>query len=201
MHFSWFDLLLLASIAGYVWGGFWTGLIQSVGGLVGLFVGQIVASRWYEHFGNLLSPVFKDNHLVANIFAFILLFLLVSRLVGLLFWLVNKVFNFIAIIPGLKMVNRLGGAVFGLLEGALFIGITLQFLAHLPISTPFAGTIANSAMAKYFLDITAWLVPLFPAFIKNAENAVKNYVPAPTSINVNAAVNAANTIKNSGLLR
>ncbi len=177
MHLSWFDLLLLLSVFGYVWGGFWTGLIQAIGGLVGLFVGEIIASRYYIHFGNLMTPVFKNNHLFANIFAFVLIFLIVTRLVGLLFYLVNKMFNFIAIVPGLKFLNRLGGAIFGFLEGALFVGITLQFITRLPISTPFAGTIAHSSIAKYFLDITAWLVPLFPGALKQAENAVNKVLP------------------------
>ena len=177
MHLSWFDLLIVLSVFGYVWGGFWTGLIQSIGGLVGLFVGEILASRYYEHFSNLVAPVFNGNQILAKVFAFILIFLLVSRLVGVAFYFVNKIFNFIAIVPGLKFINRLGGAVFGFLEGALFIGITLQFIARLPISTPFATTIANSSIAPYFLNVTAWLVPLFPGALKEAENAVNKVLP------------------------
>src|SRR4029077_15006219 len=129
MHLGWFDLLLVLTMFGYVWGGFWTGLIQSIGGLVGLFLGSIIASRNYVHFGDLMTPVFNGNHLLANIFAFILIFMIVTRLVGLSFYFVNKIFNFIAIIPGLKFLNRLGGGIFGFLEGALFIGITLQFMS------------------------------------------------------------------------
>ncbi len=172
MHLGWFDLLLVLTIFGYVWGGFWTGLIQSVGGIVGLFLGEIIASRNYVHFGDLMTPVFNGNHILANVFAFILIFLIVTRLVGLAFILVNRIFNFIAIVPGLKFLNRLGGAIFGFLEGALFIGITLQFISRLPISTPFATTLANSKLSHYFLSITAWLVPLFPGFLKQAENSV-----------------------------
>src|SRR5437762_1075274 len=138
MHLTWFDLILLLSVFGYVWGGFWTGLIQAIGGLIGLFVGEILASRYYVNFGALLKPVFNNNGIIADIFAFILIFLIVTRLVGVVFYFVNKIFNFIAIIPGLKFINRLGGAVFGFLEGALFTGITLQFISRLPISTPFA---------------------------------------------------------------
>ncbi|MEK7637325.1 MAG: CvpA family protein [Patescibacteria group bacterium] len=177
MSLSWFDLLLLLSVFGFVWGGFWTGLIQAVGGVVGLFLGSIIASRYYERFAGTVAPVFGGNAIAGKVFAFILIFLLVTRLVGVLFWLVNKIFNFMAIIPGLKFVNRLGGAIFGFLEGALFVGITLQFITRLPISVPFAGTIAHSTIAKYFLDVTAWLVPLFPQVIKQAQDATKVILP------------------------
>lgn len=203
MHLGWFDLLLLLTIFGYVWGGFWTGLIQSIGGLVGTFVGVIVASRTYVSLGDWSSLVFANNHTLANVFAFVLVFLIVSRLIGLAFFLVNKIFHFIAIIPGLKFINRLGGAIFGFLEGALFIGITLQFMSRLPISSGFAETLAHSKLSHYFLAVTAWLVPLFPAFLKQATNAVDSVLKntnVNTNINVNQAVNAAQTVKNSGLL-
>lgn len=177
MHFSWFDILLLVSAFGFVWGGFWTGLIQSIGGVVGLFVGQFVASRYYEQFAHSVTPVFGGNEIAGKVFAFILIFLFVTRLVGLIFWFVNKVFHVMAVIPGMKFVNRLGGAVFGFLEASLFIGISLQFLARLPISGGLATTIHNSAIAGYFLNVSAWLVPLFPKVIKQAEDATKNVLP------------------------
>ncbi len=177
MHLSWFDILLLVSAFGFVWGGFWTGLIQSIGGVIGLFVGQFVASRYYEHFAGIVAPVFGGNVIVGKVFAFILIFLLVTRLIGVAFLFVNKIFHLIAIVPGMKLVNRLGGAVFGFIEASLFIGISLQFLARLPISTGLAGTINHSAVAGYFLNITAWLVPLFPKVIKQAEDATKTVLP------------------------
>lgn len=201
MHFSWFDLLLILTVFGYVWGGFWTGLIQAVGGVVGLFLGQILASRYYEHYATAVAPIFNGNQVLGKVIAFILIFLIVSRLVGVIFWFVNKIFNFFAIVPGLKFINRLGGGIFGFIEGALFVGITLQFLVRLPISTAFATTLADSNVAKYFLNLTAWLVPLFPAILKHAQDATKAILPSNSNINVNSAVNAAKVISNSGLLQ
>lgn len=202
MHLSWFDLLLLASVFGYVWGGFWTGLIQSIGGLVGLFLGEIIASRYYVHFSSAVAPVFNANQILAKVFAFILIFMIVSQLVGLAFTVVNRIFKFIAIVPGLKLLNHLGGAIFGFLQGALFVGITLQFISRLPISTPFAGTIAQSNVAPYFLHLTSWLVPLFPGALQDATNAVNTFLPKNinATMNVNSAVNAAKTLTNSGLI-
>ena len=171
------DLAILLSVFSYVWGGLWTGLIQSIGGLVGLFLGGIIASRLYDNFGTLVKPVFNGNEIIASIFAFVLIFLIVTRLVGVAFFLVNKIFNFFAVVPGLKMLNRLGGALFGFLEGGLFIGMTLQFISRLPISDKFAQAIADSQFATYFLGLTAWLIPLFPKILKDATNAVNRYLP------------------------
>ena len=174
---SWFDILILVIAGGYVWGGFWAGLIQSIGGVIGLFLGVIIASRTYESVGNFINPVFGGHEITGYIFAFLLVFMLVTRLVGLAFYFINKMFKFIAIVPGLKLLNNIGGAIFGFIEGALFIGLTLQFISHLPISNNFAELIANSALAGYCLTVAVWLVPLFPGVLKSAENMVDKFVP------------------------
>lgn len=198
---SWFDILLLISAFGFVWGGFWSGLIQSIGGVIGLFVGQFIASRYYDDFSEIIAPVFAGNAIASKVFAFVLIFLLITRLVGVLFYVVNKIFHLFAIVPGMKLVNRLGGAIFGLIEASLFIGISLQFLTRLPISAGFADTINDSVVAGYFLSVSAWLVPLFPQIIKQAQDATKSVLPTNVNINVNSAINAAQTISNSGLVQ
>lgn len=174
---NWFDIILGIALFSFVWGGLWTGLIQSVGGLVGLFIGQLIASRFYEQFAGVIKPLFGENDIVAKIGAFLLLFLLITRLIGAAFFMIEKMFNVFAIFPGLKAINRLGGAAFGFLEGALFIGITLQFIVRLPISLPFASRIDDSVIAGYALSVTAWLVPLFPKILKDATNAIDKVVP------------------------
>lgn len=208
MHFNFFDIILLAVAFGFVWGGWWSGLIQTIGGVVGLFVGEIIAGKYYDHFAGTIAPVFGGNVIVSKVFAFLLIFLLVTRLVGVVFWAVNKVFNLIAIVPGMKLVNRVGGAAFGFIEAALFIGISLQFLVRLPISSSLADFVHNSALANYALNITGWLVPLLPKVLKDSQNALDSVLPAnvnvPTNVNVNdakKAVDTYNTIKNTGLVK
>jgi membrane protein required for colicin V production len=197
MQLSWFDIFLLVCAFGFVWGGYWSGLIQSIGGIVGLFVGQFIASRYYIQFADAVQPVFAGNAILAKVFAFVLIFLFVTRLVGVIFWLVNKIFHMIAIVPGMKFVNRIGGAVFGLIEASLFIGITLQFLTRLPISAAFASTLKASAVAGYFLGVTGWLVPLFPSVIRQAQDATK-LIP---NIDINATMKTINAVQNSGLVK
>jgi membrane protein required for colicin V production len=200
MHISWFDLMLLVMALGFVWGGFKTGLIQAIGGIVGVFLGIIIASRYYGAFGHALSPVFGGSDIGGQFTAFFILFLFVTRLTGVAFMLVNKVFHMIAIVPGMKLVNRLGGAAFGLIQASLFIGLTLQFVVRLPITGNFAATIHNSVLANYFLAVAGWLVPLFPKVLKQAQDATKainNVLPE----NVNSTLDTVKTIKNSGLVK
>jgi uncharacterized membrane protein required for colicin V production len=196
MNFSWFDMLLIVSAFGFVWGGFFGGLIQAIGGVVGALVGEIIASRYYGTFADLIAPLFNGNEILAKVVAFVLLFLLVARLVGAIFWFVNKIFHFIAIIPGLKLLNKLGGAVFGFIEASFFIGITLQFIVRLPITAGFAEALSNSQVANYFLAVTGWLVPLFPKIIKSAQDATKTVLPENINVNVNSVTNTIKNITN-----
>lgn len=173
---SWLDLILLISLASFVFGGLRTGLIQATGGVVGLFVGEVVASRMYLQFAETIGPIFNNNLIWSKVVAFILLFLLVARLVGVAFWLVDKMFHFIAIFPGMKAINALGGAAVGFVEGALFLGIAMQFIVRLPISFSLAEKIHASQLAAYLLAITGWLVPLFPQALKQTESIVNRFV-------------------------
>lgn len=203
MHFNFLDIILLAVAFGFVWGGWWSGFIQSIGGIVGIFLGEILAGRYYATFAHTVSPVFAGNEIVSNVFAFVLIFLLVSKIVGAIFWLVNKMFNIIAIVPGMKFANRVIGAALGFVEASLFIGISLQFLVRLPISTSFADFVHRSMIAGYALALTGWLVPLLPGVIKSAQDATKNLPNInvnDTLKAVNTAQRAANAVEKSGVL-
>lgn len=173
---SWIDLILLITLATYIFGGFQAGLIRSLGGLVGLFVGEILASRFYLQFSHVVAPFVGNNPIWAKVLAFIILFILIARLVAVAFWLVDKIFHIFAVIPGLKIINKLGGAVFGFLEGALFAGIALQFIVRLPISFNLAEKIHVSHLATYLIAVTGWMVPLFPQALKQTESIINRFV-------------------------
>lgn len=195
---SWLDVTLLLAMFSYIWGGFAAGLIQSIGGVIGLLVGSFVASRWYEGVAPNLTPIVGGNELVGKIAAFIVIFFVATRVIALLFWFVNKLFNLIAIVPGLKLLNKFGGAVFGFLEGALFLGLTLQFVNRLPLPANWVGSLDASFMVPFLLGISGWLVPFLPKVLKEADKALDSVLPQ--NINVNSALKGAETIKNSGLL-
>jgi uncharacterized membrane protein required for colicin V production len=99
-----------------------------------------------------------------------LVFILASQLIGVVFAIVNKIFKFFTIIPGLKFLNRLAGGILGFIEGTFVIGITLQFVGRLPLSEHWANQLADSAVVAYFASLSGWLVPLFPKALETAKN-------------------------------
>ncbi len=173
----WLDWVLIIALLSYAWGGSLTGLIQSIGGLVGLLLAVVLTPRLAGPVGDFLSVLFGGNHVLGEIFAFILLFLLITRLVALIFVFGNRAFNLVAILPGMKSLNRLGGALFGLLEGSLFLGILLQYITRLPLSSGLTSVIQDSVLAPTLMGIAVWLVALFPKALRETTRVIDKVVP------------------------
>jgi len=156
------DLILVLALFLFISLGFSMGLIQAVGAIVGVVLGAIVANQFFTGFGNLLTPIFLGHAGLAMTVAFILIFTLVNRLVGIIFFIIGKVFNLIAIIPFLKTFNRLLGAIFGALEGILVMGMIMIFIANLNASPWLTSIIDASQVAHWFIFIAGILTPLIP---------------------------------------
>ena len=162
-----FDYILIAIIIGFTWVGFWSGFIVSLGRFLGLFVGAAFASRYYIMLAPSWEWVFFDNKNITEIALFIIIFILLSRGIGLIFWLLDKIFNLIRFFPFLTTINRLLGGVFGLLEGILSLGLILFLLTKYPISKEFLDTINTSQVAGMLLSMTFIIQPFLAETFRN----------------------------------
>lgn len=165
------EILLVAVVIGFGIGGFLSGLIRSIGSIIGLVVGTTVATRSYDDVAGLALPLFGGNALAAAITSFIVIFLIVSRAVSFVVLLIDKAYKFLAVFPGLKAINRLGGLILGLLEGALVVGVVLTLVTRLPLSEETMRAIQDSFWLTQFLAFGSWLLPLFPEALKRAQEA------------------------------
>jgi len=161
-----FDLILLIILGGFVAYGLWFGLIHTLGVLVGTIAGAFLAARWYDDVASWLGFLFGGRENLAKVICFLILFIIINRLVGLVFWLVDKIFSFLKIIPFLSTINRLLGAVFGFLEGVLVLGLTLYLAERYPIGDWFMNYLADSKVADYFITVGKILMPLLPEVLK-----------------------------------
>ncbi len=164
------DISLLVLLGGFVLAGFWFGIIHMIGAIVGLVLGALAAGQFYGSAAAWLAPYIGGNLNLASIIMFFAIFVLVNRLIGLLFWIIEKVFNFIAVIPFLKTFNRLLGAAVGFVEGLLVLGAVVYFASRFPITAGFAATLKNSQVAKVLYPISAILAPLLPAALRAAQS-------------------------------
>ncbi len=123
--FTLVDLILVGLLMIFAGIGLALGLIQAIGGLIGLAVGGWAAINFYAPVASWLTPIFFNQAALAKLVAFSLIFILASRLAGLIFWFFNKIFKIFSLIPFLGSLNRLGGFCLGLVEGILILGVLI----------------------------------------------------------------------------
>lgn len=162
---SFFNLILLLILLGFVWFGFWNGLIRTLGGIIGVFVAIFAASRWYDILSLKILPFLDNNLTLARLLSFIIVFIIVQFIIIFILKIIDKIFHF----PILKFLNRLAGAAFGLIEGGLIIGLILYFSTKLPLGEAWLNLIEGSPFARFLISMGKILLPLIPSVLKQAQ--------------------------------
>ena len=152
MH--WLDIVIIVLIAIPTFIGLKTGIIKAVLSLVGLILGVILAGQYHGVLAERLTFISQPS--VANIVAFAIILIgvmiIASIIAAVLKWIVSAVM--------LGWVNRLGGAVFGFLLGAIFcsalLAIWVKFFGAV-------GPVAESVMAPLLLDRFPIILALLPS--------------------------------------
>ncbi len=150
---NWLDLALLAIVVVTAIVGVFKGFVKQVIGLVAVIAGLILAVVYYEQAGAALGGLIR-NRLVADFLGFLLVFVLVLVAGGLLGHLLTK-----AMIGPLALVNRLFGALFGVIKAVLICGVLVFALVSFEVARPVVET---SVLAPACLAITRAAVNLVP---------------------------------------
>lgn len=166
------DISLLVALGGFVLAGFWFGFVHMVGGIVGLILGAILAGQFEGVLAAKIIGWVGGNANLAHVLAFIFIFGIATRLVGVAFWVVEKIFGIFHFIPLLKTFDRLLGAALGLLEGTIAIGLMVYFAARFPITLGFGSLLASSQFAPQFQSVGAILAPLLPLAIRVLKSVI-----------------------------
>lgn len=163
------DLFLILFLFGFIFYGFFFGLIRTVGSLLAMVLALWIAGYFYQFLFLLIKSWFLGYDSFGKSLAYIILFTIANRLIMLGFRLLETTYNLISIIPFLKTINRLGGAIFGFLEGSIVLSVALYFVAShadLPLIGGYIMDLfALSKMAVYFIKFAAYLSPFLPVIM------------------------------------
>ncbi len=158
---SWLDIVIIIVIAIPAILGLKTGIIKASFSLAGLILGVILAGHYYVPFSEQL-PALSPG--IARIVAFAIILVGVWVIAILLSGLVERAVAMML----LGWVNRLVGAVFGFVVGAILCS------ALLAIWVKFLGIqsfIVDSALATILLD----RFPMVLALLPDEFNAVRSF--------------------------
>ncbi|MBI2483481.1 CvpA family protein [Candidatus Uhrbacteria bacterium] len=168
------DIALLTILGGFVLYGFLLGFIHALGVVVGIVIGAYVAGHLFNPIALYIATSLGWSLNVLRVIVFLLLFGIVNRLVGFGFSLVHKLFQMLRFIPFLSSVNRLAGALLGLIEGIIVLGAGLYLTTKYPISPEFTAAIAQSRIAPPLIFAAYLIVPLLPALVRELRSVLPN---------------------------
>jgi membrane protein required for colicin V production len=117
---NWVDWAIMLVMALAVLGGLTQGFFRSFCSLGGLLLGLAMAAWNYEHAAALVFPLVRSQR-VASAIGFLLIALVVMGLVSLVGKILSRAFH----LMGLGCLDKLAGAGFGFLQGALLVMLAI----------------------------------------------------------------------------
>lgn len=154
------NIILLFVLVFFAFAGFWFGLLHTVGALLGTIAGSFLASRYHDLAAIFLQGKFDLNENTAQVAGFVLVFVLVSRSFGLAIWVVEKFINLSGIVPFFGTLNRVAGAIIGLIEGVLVVGLVLTFSLKFPVMENWRPQVEASGVAQSTMVTSKLLWPV-----------------------------------------
>lgn len=167
-----FDIFLLIIIGGFALFGLWFGLVHTLGSLLGTILGAVLASRYYQPLADWLVGITGWDENFSRVLMFVLAFIVINRLAGFFFWIIEKFLKVFTSLPFIKSLNRLLGLFLGVVEGVITIGLVIYFIERFPLSDRIMEMIATSQVAPYTTKVASVLLPLLPEALKILHSTV-----------------------------
>ncbi len=159
MIFNWLDIVLFIVIGVTLVFGIIKGLVRQIIGILAVIVGLILALVYYPYIAYLFGRVISSQ-VLSHFLGFILIFLAILCLGGIISWLVSKMIK-----GPLKFMNHLLGGGLGLIKGILICGVFVFALLIFPVNVK---ALENSFVAPYCLKMTKVVVGLIPQELKES---------------------------------
>lgn len=192
---NWLDYLLIAVLAGSAIRSFMRGFSREIIGLCAA-IAALILGMWFYGTASSLVRTWITSDRAANFIGFLLVVFAVLLAGAIVGWIVKR---FISAV-GLSFFDRLLGACFGLLRGALIaIALLTAYIAFGPgtsTNTAPAGVV-NSQIAPYLLGASSIFVDIAPMELKRSFREVYDKVRAATQGATNKAEQGARN-KDSG---
>ncbi len=141
------DILVWAILLVFVVKGFMKGLVREVCSLVGLVMGIWAACKYYPSLSAALWHYIHLPHYVSATISFVLIFLII----GLLFYFLGHFLTVLFKFSLLGGINRVGGLIFGFLQGALVLSILLWLGTTKPMPVKLKSLLEKSSTARPFI--------------------------------------------------
>ena len=155
------------------------GFFHQAFGIAGLIVGYLLAAWQYPRLAQWFGPHLKSPWL-GDIAGFVVIFIGVVIVAGI----AGRIVRWAMREAGLSLIDRLLGALLGVVKGSLFVAIILMGMTAF---TPSSSLLEGSQLAPYFLVVgraAIWLAPsqLRAKFFEGLDLVRRAHIPDPPAL-------------------
>lgn len=156
------DLGLLIIAGFFIISGLYYGFIRTVGSLIGMVGGILVAVLAIEWFDGIWSI---SSHPILQILLFLLIMGLASQLIGWIFELIDRAYKLLTIIPFLSSINKLLGGIMGAIEAFVVLSGIIYYTTTYLGDGILKTAILSSQMVSWLSFASGWIVWIIGLFI------------------------------------
>lgn len=147
---TYIDYIILIVIAIFVIKGYKQGLIKQVMAFIGMAAGLVIAWKFYPVV-SLYGVKFGIPSTISMIISFALVFFVVLVISNLLGKFLHKALEIIFF----GWLNRVTGAIFGLIEGVLLIAIIFVLISFTPLREPVLNIEGKAPVVNFMKQIAS----------------------------------------------
>lgn len=157
MESYWLDICILLPLAWGLVRGLYKGLVLSIGSFIGLVLGIFVAYTYASELAGEMTKWFTLSYSVCYALAYFFIFIAVALVAFLVAKLIDK---FLSIIT-LGWLNKLLGALFGVLKYAMVLSVLINLCEY---AGNYVNIIPQDSKEKSFLyrpvkKLVPWVLP------------------------------------------
>jgi membrane protein required for colicin V production len=179
---NWIDVFAVVAIAFFVFYGIQRGVMKSLLDIFAVLVAIFFAGQMYRYLSYTIMPFLKAQD--ASVYA----------IMFSIFWIISFVVLELVVANIIKLmkvtfigtVENLGGALLGLIQGILVIGVLIQLCLMLPLSTDvrgvFAGSMSKRMSVPTLVKSYSSIFGMFPKIDFFIQQKVQPVIPSKDNI-------------------
>ncbi|NLM96171.1 MAG: CvpA family protein [Halanaerobiaceae bacterium] len=152
MNIAVIDLVVMVIFLYFGFTGYNRGLVKQASTIIGIILALLISINYYDLFVPLLEIYLAFSRELLQFLSFAILFILINVFVFILGNICKKILDVLF----LGIVDRVAGAVLGLVKGFLISYFLVLLLSYIPFE-PLVDHISASVLAARILDLTPFL--------------------------------------------
>ena len=166
------DVAIAITVAFFGIRGFRKGFIYAAATLLGTIFSLFLALRYYAPVADWLVST-TGWGASWRFIVLVLAFVLVERMVKLVFWGASKAIGTITLIPLIGPANKLAGLLFGFFEGLLLTTVLIFALERLVFVPYIVTMLADSQYIPMLREFSGYIWPLYPEALRILQSSVE----------------------------